>query len=184
MNKSKLYIELAKTMKDLITEEMSKKGKIGMVIGEVLDPPPNLRVKIEDQIILKKNQIILAAHVNADYKRTFEIITGDDKASKLTSGKVKTNKTGIMLGNPKLTELGAIPIPPDVPASHTLVAPSGTGAIFSIDPKHDHDLSDGNEFSAEGTIKWTDTLKKGDKVIMIPDRTEKFFVLIDKAERL
>jgi len=88
MNKSKLYIELAKTMKDLITEEMSKKGKIGMVIGEVLDPPPNLRVKIEDQIILKKNQIILAAHVNADYKRTFEIITGDDKASKLTSGKV------------------------------------------------------------------------------------------------
>ena len=180
MNKNKLYIELAKTVKDMVSEEMSKKGKIGMVIGEVLDPPPNLRVKIEDKIILKKNQIILAAHVNTDYKRTFEIITGDDKASKLTGGKVKTNKTGILLGAPDPSELGTV----DLPTTHDLVAPSGAGTIISVDPEHDHDLSDGNEFSAEGTIKWTDTLKKGDKVIMIPDRTEKFFVLIDKAERL
>lgn len=39
-------------------------------------------------------------------------------------------------------------------------------------------------YKAEGKIKWTDTLKIGDKVLMLPTNDHKYFYLIDKVVRL
>lgn len=39
-------------------------------------------------------------------------------------------------------------------------------------------------YKAEGKIKWTDTLKFGDKVLMLPTNDHKYFYLIDKVVRL
>lgn len=39
-------------------------------------------------------------------------------------------------------------------------------------------------YKAEGTITWTDTLKVGDKVLMLPTNEEEYFYLIDRVVRL
>lgn len=39
-------------------------------------------------------------------------------------------------------------------------------------------------YKAEGTIKWTDTLKVGDTVLMLPTNKEEYFYLIDRVVRL
>lgn len=45
-------------------------------------------------------------------------------------------------------------------------------------------LSGNGTYSAEGTIQWTDTLKVGDKVLMLPTSENEYFYLIDKVVRL
>lgn len=45
-------------------------------------------------------------------------------------------------------------------------------------------LSGKGTYQAEGTIQWTDTLKVGDKVLMLPTNEEEYFYLIDKVVRL
>ena len=45
-------------------------------------------------------------------------------------------------------------------------------------------LSGKGTYKAEGTIQWTDTLKVGDKVLMLPTNEEEYFYLIDKVVRL
>lgn len=45
-------------------------------------------------------------------------------------------------------------------------------------------LSGNGNYKAEGTIQWTDTLKVGDKVLMLPTNENEYFYLIDKVVRL
>lgn len=41
-----------------------------------------------------------------------------------------------------------------------------------------------NTFTAKGKIKWTDELKIGDKVMLVPAQNENMYILIDKAVEL
>ena len=45
-------------------------------------------------------------------------------------------------------------------------------------------LSGKGTYTAEGTVQWTDTLKVGDKVLMLPTNKEEYFYLIDRVVRL
>lgn len=45
-------------------------------------------------------------------------------------------------------------------------------------------LSGKGTYTAEGTIQWTDTLKVGDKVLVLPTNKEEYFYLIDRVVRL
>lgn len=45
-------------------------------------------------------------------------------------------------------------------------------------------LSGTGTYTAEGTIQWTDTLKVGDKVLMLPTNEQEYFYLIDRVVRL
>ena len=45
-------------------------------------------------------------------------------------------------------------------------------------------LEGSGTYKAEGTIQWTDTLKVGDKVLMLPTNKEEYFYLIDRVVRL
>ena len=49
--------------------------------------------------------------------------------------------------------------------------------------KHQIKLND-NKFTGTGTIKWTDTLLKGDMVLMIATMDNQTFFLLDKGEAL
>lgn len=52
-------------------------------------------------------------------------------------------------------------------------------------PPHPIKNLEGNgTYKAEGTIQWTDTLKVGDTVLMLPTNKEEYFYLIDKVVRL
>lgn len=50
----------------------------GFVIGVVESAPPGLKVRISPEILLQKENIIVAAHVLKDYEREFEIFQGDE----------------------------------------------------------------------------------------------------------
>lgn len=41
-----------------------------------------------------------------------------------------------------------------------------------------------NTFTAKGKIKWTDELKTGDKVILVPAQNDNMYILIEKAVEL
>lgn len=52
---------------------------------------------------------------------------------------------------------------------------------------HEHTLKSfqaNGDYKSTGSIEWTDTLKVGDKVLMLPTNKEEYFYLIDKVVRL
>lgn len=67
-------VELASVIKN-VTNQVPRFE--GFVIGRVVSPPDDLRVSIDEAIILDKTNLIIAAHVLSDYEREFEITEGD-----------------------------------------------------------------------------------------------------------
>ena len=61
-----------------------------------------------------------------------------------------------------------------------------SGSPTSSNGTHDHsvDLSVNTDYQSEATIQFSDTLKIGDEVIMLPDNDFKTWYVIDKAVRL
>lgn len=131
--------ELAKMFK-----ERDNKPYLGPQIGEVIDPPPNIKVKLGDKIILTKDNLVIAAKALNDYTRQISI-SGDISFADSNCG-----STGISSSH-----------------SHTI-------ETINID----------TQYNANGTLLYTDTLKKGDKVILIPSTNEQLYFLIDKAVSL
>lgn len=60
--------ELARLLK-----ERENVPYFGPQTGIIVTPPPELSVALGDKIILKKDRLIIAAHVLKDYKREFAI---------------------------------------------------------------------------------------------------------------
>lgn len=57
----------------------------------------------------------------------------------------------------------------------------------SVNSSHSHSiqsLSVNTQYKSNGKIKLTDTLKKGDKVILVPTADEQYYYVIDKAVTL
>lgn len=99
----------------------------GFIVGKVLEKPPEIKIAIDEAIILDKTHLVIAAHVLKEYEREFEIFEGEE----------------IIIN-------GSLP----------------------------------NTFTAKGKIKWTDTLKKDDLVILVPAGNQQMYILIDKAVEL
>lgn len=73
-----------------------------------------------------------------------------------------------------------------------------TNLIFSAHVLHDYirefEIFEGKEiiindslpntFTAKGKIKWTDKLKNGDKLILVPSSNDNMYIVIDKAVSL
>lgn len=61
----------------------------------------------------------------------------------------------------------------------------GTTTVSSA---HSHGISslnvDANTLKAKGKLKWTDTLKKDDQVILVPAGNQQMYILIDKGVEL
>lgn len=101
--------ELAKLFK-----ERDNKPYLGPQLGNVINPPPEIKVSLGEKIILTKEHLVLSAHILKDYVREFEIESVDIECSK-------------------------------------------------------------------GKIKFTDTLKIGDQVMLIPTTDEQKYYVIDKV---
>jgi len=126
---------------------------LGPQIGVVVAPPPDIRVSLGDKIILDKDNLIIAAHVLADYQRELEI-TGE------------IDITGAA-GKTTLIQ----PPPPEEP-----VVVSETWGMQSTSLEGQEKIT--------GAMKYTDTLKAGDEVILIPSTDEQRYFVIDKVVRL
>lgn len=61
-------VELAKMFK-----ERENQPHMGVQVGTVLTPPPDIRISMGEKIILSNENLIFSAHVLAGYQRQMEI---------------------------------------------------------------------------------------------------------------
>ena len=147
------FVELAKIIKARDNPKL-----IGPVIGKVEKVPPNLEVRINEKILLKKHQIIMAREKMKEYTREFHF-------------KGNFNNLDIKFES---TFTETVPIFEVPPTSHP------------PDP-HKHEIkvaiSKDTDFEGTGRIDWTDELKVGDMVIVLPMNNNNLFFLLDKADK-
>lgn len=136
--------ELAKMLK-----ERETRPYMGPRVGEVVSPPPEIKVALEEGIILDKKHLVIAAHILNGYQRE-ELIEGD-----------------IIITGAEGQATYVQPPPPDNPEIS-----ESWGFIGKT--------VEGCE-KISGKITYTDTLKLGDKVILVPSTDEQTYFLVDKA---
>lgn len=137
--------ELANLFKNL-----KNPSYLGAVVGEVIETFPNLRIAIDDKIIIEKEQIFVSQHLMKDYEREFEV-EGDISFN----AKTELEKAGV------------------------------TGQATENPLGHQHNIKvNENKFTSKGKIKWTDTIVKGDMVLLIATMDNQSFFLIDKGVSL
>lgn len=144
---SKEIEELAKLLK-----ERENKYWMGVVVGEVESPPPELRVRIDEKIIINRDKIVVSWEKVAGYNREYSI---DGKVDKID---ITFNEFSI----------NSIDKDSNGDAHGTV---SSTNGIFK----------GSGTYKASGRIEWTDELKKGDLVIMLPTVTHGLWYLVDKV---
>lgn len=136
----KSMVELAKIFKDTAKSVPTFEG---FLVGKVLAAPPDIKVSIDEAIILDKSHLVIAAHVLKDYEREFEILEGEIQFTDENCG------------------------------------------TTSVSSNHSHNIAslnvDSQTLKAKGKIKWTDTLKADDLVILVPAGNGQMYILLDKA---
>lgn len=137
------FVEFASVLKG-VTKGIPKFE--GFIVGKVISPPNDIRISIDEAIILDKTNLIIAAHVLKDYEREFEIFDAEIQFTDENMGNTNTVSNH----------------------SHTIQS-------LSVDSQ---------TLKAKGKFKWTDTLKEGDLVILVPSQNEQMYILIDKAVEL
>lgn len=145
MDKEQEYNENI-TLLAKIFKERDNPVWLGAVTGEIIKAPPQLEVKLENGVIVKKHKIMVSIEKIAGYKREFSL---DGTINDITINATTSNK------------------------------PCGLGASNA----HGTIQGKGN-YKTVGTITWTDTLKVGDTVLMLPTNKEEYFYLIDRVVRL
>lgn len=145
MDKEQEYNENI-TLLAKIFKERDNPVWLGAVTGEIIKAPPQLEVKLENGVIVKKHKIMVSIEKIAGYKREFSL---DGTINDITINATTSNK------------------------------PCGLGASNA----HGTIQGKGN-YKTVGTITWTDTLKVGDTVLMLPTSKEEYFYLIDRVVRL
>jgi hypothetical protein len=147
------FIELAKIIKARDNPKL-----IGPVIGVVEATPPNLEVRINKKILLKTHQLIIAREKMKGYTRNFHF-TGN------------------------FSDLGIKFVSTFTESAPIFDAPPGA---HPPDP-HKHEIklatSKDTNFEGKGVIDWTDELKVGDMVIVLPMNNNNLFFLLDKADK-
>lgn len=145
MNKDQEYNKSVGTLAKLF-KDRDNPVWLGAVTGEVIKAPPELEVKLQSGVIIKKHKIMVSIEKLEGYQRTYSL---------------EGNITEYAFDNTTSSE----PVPQH--PSHPIKKLAGKGT-----------------YKAEGTIKWTDTLKVGDTVLMLPTNKEEYFYLIDRVVRL
>lgn len=142
-----------------IFKKLKNRSLLGAVIGSVLAPPPNLRISIDDKIIIEKEQIYISSQVLKGYEREYEL-EGDLELS---------GKDFLLQATPAVINDTSI---------------SGSRPVTAIPEGQTTKVEVKGSVKGKGTIKLTDTLKKGDIVLMIASSDNQKFFLIDKGEQL
>ncbi|MGB6129436.1 MAG: DUF2577 family protein [Psychrilyobacter sp.] len=147
-------VEVAKMFRKLRNEK-----PIGTVLGEVISPPPELKISIlEGQIILYPDQLHMTDHLWDDYFRTYKI------ESKITE--MSRDIENYSFQNTTATEIANL-------HKHPIKTLSGKGSDEST-----------GDYKAQGDFWFTNTLKKGDLVMLVPTVDEQTWFIVDKARKV
>lgn len=127
-------VDIAKMLK-----ERDNPQALGVSIGTVVSPMPNIQIRLSDKILLEKENLAISAHVLPGYERTAVVAMLADEP----------------VGN--------------------------IDAYVSAPPSTRYTVTKMNLQNVPATIEYTDSLKKGDKVILIPTADGQTFYVIDKV---
>lgn len=94
------FTELAKMLK-----ERENKQPLSMTTGIVLKPPPNVEIRLNDVIILKKEHLIFSAHMLADYKRDLHLVFNDSNCGQTNVVSVHSHEIERLNVNTKDTQI-------------------------------------------------------------------------------
>lgn len=149
-------IKYKKAINDLAWLLVTRNNKnwMGAITGEVVKAPPNLEVKIDPKIILKTKNIVISEEKISTYTREFKSWGNVDEI--VINGEIETTSSN--------TEGGP------GPHKHQYGTISGT-------------LKGKGTFKLSGTNEWTDDLKVGDMVLLVPTNEHEIFYLVDKVVR-
>lgn len=134
----KEIVELAKLFK-----ERNNKHYDSFLIGTVISPPPEPKIRISPEIILTKEHLIFSASVVDDYEREYEIYDAEIQFT-------------------------------DSDCGQTTVSGAHSHGIATLNV-------DSDTIKSKGKIKWIDTLKEGEKVILVPASNEQTYIVIERT---
>ena len=169
--------DLIKFFREIAKEEARKAVGLGVIVGVVKNPFPDIKIMIHESIELIKEDLYFSAHIMKDYWRNFEIIEGKDE--QLKSELNIDTKDGSFSGVSKnsSTSIKAL--------TTATIGLSPVGVIEITDPSHKHNIDNfstkNNLFTAKGCIRWVDSLRAEDKVLILPTADSKKFYVIDKV---
>lgn len=144
-----------------IFQKLRNETPIGTVLGEVISPPPELKISIlEGQIILYPDQLYMTDNLWNDYYRTYKIESEITEMTREISEYNYTNTTATEKASPG-------------PHTHDVKTLNGNGS----------DESTGN-YKAQGDFWFTDTLKKDDLVMLVPTVDEQTWFIVDKVRKV
>lgn len=150
--------KLAKLFRELENKEMTES-----TIGNVVSPPPNLRISIwNNSVILEPTQLYMNDRLFDDHTRKFEI-----------DGKVY--EIDLTLEKNEVTDIITPPVLPYVPAP----APPPPWSV-----KGKGAMKGKGTYKTNGTIVNTDTLKKGDLVKLTPTEDIQIWFVDFKVRKL
>lgn len=157
---------------------------LGVITGTVVANPPDIEIKIFGNIILRKDDLVFGSLVMAQEKRNFEIVEGTKDGAGASEGKDELSKItldtddGTFSGTTNTGTTGV---------THAACTAIGANPVL-VDTVHDHTLKEwsiaNNKFTGKGTIKFKNTLKKNDEVIILPAADGGKWFVLDWARRL
>lgn len=187
---SKINQNWASDIFGMIKEAGSAFNSPDIMLGEVVTPPPNLTIKVGD-IVLYKDQLLVADYLLNDYKRAYlmeGIVHLKATADAELTGKTKTTVT------------------PDASIPSTVVGDHGSHAHGThTHPAHDHDMlnieitTTKENFTAHGDGKdpvvgdgtasdkyfwFKDTLKPKDLVLVQQLPKTHYFAVMNKLVKM
>lgn len=153
---------------NLIREEGKKYNPPSIILSKVISPPPNLKIEYRG-VEIDKDNILISQYLLTDYKRTYEVIEGteEEEVESVFSFDIAD---GEFSGDTKNAKAGV------------------TGQATESPTGHKHDINifntKDNKFTSKGTFKFTDTLKEGDLLAVMPTEDWQTFIVLDKVVSL
>ncbi|MGL5965047.1 MAG: DUF2577 family protein [Cetobacterium sp.] len=143
-----MYDVLANALLEIPKNDKKLNGEwLGVIIGIVQSPPPEIVVEINGGITIKKDRLTVNYNLTDYYERDYKLEGEIQEINISTTSETEKN----------------IPEPPAHVHKHGEI--KGTG-----------------NYKSTGKITKTNHLKKGDKVLLIPELGNKIFHILMKVE--
>lgn len=169
------YAEIIKMMRT----HGEKNNPPSIQLGEVISPPADIIIKLGDIEITKEN-ILIADFLLEGYTRTFEA-TGSIQIQKNDDGKITLTDSDC--GRTSIDNVGFV-------GDGKLITDPHFHSVSSISIETDDFTIESDNFNAEGDdknngkcFKFTDTLKKGDIVAVMPTYDMQMYIILARVVR-
>lgn len=143
----------------VLLKERENPGIPSIIVGKVLTPLPDIKIRLNDVVVLKKERLVFSASLLAGFAKEAKL-TGDIKFTDTNCGNGVGQTNSVYDGGYQAS-------------SHSHLVTVDVTSV-NID----------TTYTASASVEFTDTIKEGDEVILMPTNDEQIYYVMDKAVRL